>query len=149
MQLKGEQLIDAPRDVVWTAINDPDVLRRSIPGCEELEGSVEEGFTAKVVIKIGPIKAKFSGTVRISDVEAPAGYRLSGEGNGGIAGFAKGEAEVSLTEEGGQTRLTYVCTSQIGGKLAQLGSRLIDSTARKLADQFFQSLAVQIANAPL
>jgi Uncharacterized conserved protein len=146
MELKGEQLIDAPRDVVWAAINNPDVLRASIPGCEELDGSVEEGFTAKVVIKIGPIKAKFSGAVKISDIEPPASYRLSGEGNGGVAGFAKGGADVTLAEEGTQTRLTYVCSSQIGGKLAQLGSRLIDSTARKLADQFFQNLAAQITS---
>ena len=145
MELKGEQLIDAPRDVVWAAINNPDILRASIPGCEELDGSVEDGFTAKVVIKIGPIKAKFSGAVKISDIDAPASYRLSGEGNGGIAGFAKGGADVTLTEEGDQTRLTYVCTSQIGGKLAQLGSRLIDSTAKKLADQFFTNLAGQIS----
>jgi carbon monoxide dehydrogenase subunit G len=145
MELKGEQLINAPRDIVWAAINDPEVLRTSIPGCEELEGSVEDGFTAKVVIKIGPIKAKFTGSVTISDINAPATYRLAGEGKGGVAGFAKGGADVTLSSEDNQTRLTYVCTVQIGGKLAQLGSRLIDSTAKKLADVFFLNLAGQIS----
>ncbi|WP_274631107.1 SRPBCC family protein [Arvimicrobium flavum] len=149
MELKGEQLIAAPRHVVWAAINDPDVLRASIPGCEDLEGSVDDGFTARVVIKIGPIKARFSGAVTISGVNAPESYRLSGEGNGGIAGFAKGGADVTLAEDGDMTRLSYLCTAQIGGKLAQLGSRLIDSTAKKLADTFFQNLAAEISANPV
>lgn len=146
MELKGEQIIDAPREVVWAAINSPDVLRASIPGCEELQGSVEDGFVARVVLKIGPIKAKFSGNVTISDVDAPQSYRLTGEGNGGIAGFAKGTAHVTLVAQDDQTRLEYACSAQIGGKLAQLGSRLIDSTAKKLADTFFQNLAAQISS---
>ena len=146
MELKGEQIINAPLEVVWAAINSPDVLRASIPGCEELQGSVEDGFVAKVVLKIGPIKAKFNGEVTISDVNAPYGYRLTGEGNGGIAGFARGTAAVILFSKDDQTRLEYVCSAQIGGKLAQLGSRLIDSTARKLADTFFQNLAAQVSS---
>ena len=144
MEFKGEHRIDAPRDVVWAAINDPVVLRACIPGCEELQGSPHDGFTADIVLKVGPIKARFSGSVRISDVNAPCGYRLSGQGNGGVAGFAKGFANVTLSSEDRQTLLTYNCEVQIGGKLAQLGSRMVASSVAKMADVFFKNLAQEI-----
>ncbi len=138
MEMSGERVIQAPRDAVWLALNDAAVLRRAIPGCESLEPTEDGGFTAVASLKIGPIKARFSGRVALSELDPPNGYRIAGEGQGGIAGFAKGGARVSLSDasEGG-TRLAYEVDAQVGGKIAQLGARLIDSTARKLADQFF------------
>jgi carbon monoxide dehydrogenase subunit G len=147
MDIKGEYRIRARREDVWALINDPQVLRDCIPGCESLEGSLDEGFTARVTTKIGPVKATFVGTVTFSNVKAPESYTISGEGKGGVAGFAKGGADVHLAEDGEDTILTYVAKAQVGGKLAQLGSRLIDSTAKKLADEFFASLAAR-ASAP-
>jgi carbon monoxide dehydrogenase subunit G len=141
MELKGEYRIPAPRDQVWAMLNDPAVLRDCIPGCESLEGSPAEGFSARVTTKIGPVKATFNGSVTLSNVNPPAGYTISGEGKGGVAGFAKGGADVHLAEDGSDTILTYVANAQVGGKLAQLGSRLIDSTSKKLADQFFACFA--------
>jgi carbon monoxide dehydrogenase subunit G len=147
MELKGEYRIPAPRDQVWAMLNDPAVLRECIPGCETLEGTPGEGFSARVTTKIGPVKATFNGSVTLSNVNPPASYTISGEGKGGVAGFAKGGADVHLAADGADTVLTYVANAQVGGKLAQLGSRLIDSTARKLADQFFSCFA-QRAGAP-
>lgn len=147
MDLKGEYRIAAPREHVWALINDPQALRECIPGCNSLEGSLEDGFTARVTTKIGPVKATFEGEVTLSNVKAPESYRISGAGKGGIAGFAKGGADVNLADVDGETVLTYVATAQVGGKLAQLGSRLIDSTAKKLADEFFASLAARAAPA--
>ena len=141
MELKGEYRIPAPREAVWAMLNDPDVLRVCIPGCETLDGSPGEGFSARVTTKIGPVKATFNGAVTLSNVNAPESYRISGEGKGGVAGFAKGGADVHLAQDGSDTVLTYVANAQVGGKLAQLGSRLIDSTAKKLADQFFACFA--------
>jgi carbon monoxide dehydrogenase subunit G len=141
MELKGEYRIPAPRQTVWAMLNDPAVLRECIPGCESLEGSPADGFSARVTTKIGPVKATFNGAVALSNVNPPESYTISGEGKGGVAGFAKGGADVRLTEDGGSTVLTYTATAQVGGKLAQLGSRLIDSTARKLAEQFFSCFA--------
>ena len=141
MELKGEYRIPASRETVWAMLNDPAVLRECIPGCESLEGNAAEGFAARVTTKIGPVKATFNGSVALSNVNAPESYRISGEGKGGVAGFAKGGADVHLALDGSDTILTYVANAQVGGKLAQLGSRLIDSTARKLADQFFACLA--------
>lgn len=145
MDLKGEYRIKASRENVWKMINDPEVLKACLPGCESLEGSPAEGFIARVTTKIGPIKATFEGAVKLSNIEAPASYTISGEGKGGVAGFAKGGADVNLAEDGNETILTYVANAQVGGKLAQLGARLIDSTAKKLADEFFKSLTDRIS----
>lgn len=145
MDLKGEYRIKASRENVWKMINDPEVLKACLPGCESLQGSPAEGFIARVTTKIGPIKATFEGAVKLSNIEAPASYTISGEGKGGVAGFAKGGADVKLAEDGNETILTYAANAQVGGKLAQLGARLIDSTAKKLADEFFKSLADRIS----
>jgi carbon monoxide dehydrogenase subunit G len=141
MELKGEYRIPAPRERVWAMLNDPAVLRDCIPGCEALDGSPGEGFSARVTTKIGPVKATFNGAVTLSNLNPPESYTISGEGKGGVAGFAKGGADVHLAEDGDGTVLTYIANAQVGGKLAQLGSRLIDSTAKKLADQFFSRFA--------
>lgn len=137
MDMSGEERIAASREVVWAALNNPDILRACIPGCQNLEMASPTEMTATVKIKIGPVSATFAGEVTLSDLNPPTGYKISGEGKGGIAGFAKGGAEVSLAEDGSDTILSYKVDAQIGGKLAQLGSRLIDSTAKKLAGQFF------------
>lgn len=147
MELKGEYRIPAPRDQVWAMLNNPGVLRDCIPGCESLEGSAAEGFSARVTTKVGPVKATFNGSVTLSNVNPPQSYTISGEGKGGVAGFAKGGADVHLAAEGADTVLTYTVNAQVGGKLAQLGGRLIDSTAKKLADQFFACFAER-AGAP-
>ena len=139
MDLTGEYIIPAPRQKVWEALNDADVLRACIPGCESLEKLSDTEMTATVVTKIGPVKAKFAGEVRLENINAPVSYTIAGEGKGGIAGFAKGGADVALEEVPEGTKLSYAVKAQIGGKLAQLGSRLIDSTVKKLADQFFQN----------
>jgi carbon monoxide dehydrogenase subunit G len=143
MELKGEYRIPAPRERVWAMLNDPNVLRECIPGCESLDGSPAEGFAARVTTKVGPVKATFNGHVTLSNVKPPESYTISGEGKGGVAGFAKGGADVHLAEDGAGTLLTYAVNAQVGGKLAQLGSRLIDSTSKKLADQFFSSFAAK------
>jgi enoyl-CoA hydratase/carnithine racemase/carbon monoxide dehydrogenase subunit G len=138
MELKDEIRLDASREAVWAALNDPEVLKACIPGCESLERVSETEFTSLVVVKVGPIKAKFNGKVTLCDIVAPSSYRLVGEGQGGVAGFAKSDITVELVPEGsGATLLRYGVTANIGGKIAQLGSRLIDSTARKMAEQFF------------
>jgi uncharacterized protein len=143
MDLKGEYRIKASRDDVWAMINDPEVLRACIPGCDSLEGNPDDGFTARVTTKIGPIKATFEGAVKLSNIQPPESYTISGEGKGGVAGFAKGGADVHLAEAEGETILTYAAKAQVGGKLAQLGARLIDSTSKKLADEFFAKLAAR------
>lgn len=137
MKLTEERVIAASPDAVWAAILDPEVLKECIPGCQELTGTPEEGFEAVVVQKIGPVKATFRGVVTLSDIEPGKGCRLDGEGKGGAAGFAKGGATVRLAPEGDGTKLSYDVDASVGGKIAQLGSRLIDSFAKKLADQFF------------
>lgn len=138
MDMSGEEKLTAPREEVWSALNDPEVLKAAIPGCETLEKVSDTEFTATVTTKVGPIKARFAGRVTLSDVNAPCGYTISGEGQGGIAGFAKGGAAVSLQPDGPDaTVLRYTVHAAVGGKIAQLGARLIDSTARKLAQQFF------------
>ncbi|SES16851.1 hypothetical protein SAMN04490244_106257 [Tranquillimonas rosea] len=137
MELKDSREVAAERPVVWAAILDPEVLKACIPGCTELEGSVEEGYAATVVQKVGPVKATFKGTVTISDMVEPTSLTITGEGKGGAAGFAKGGADVTLTETDGGTRLDYDVEAKVGGKLAQLGSRVIDGFAKKMADQFF------------
>lgn len=137
MEMMGEYAIAAPRERVYDSLNDPDVLRRSIPGCESLEKVSDNELAAVVVAKVGPVRAKFKGQVTLSDLVYPESYTITGEGKGGPAGFARGGARVKLRENGSGTILTYEVNADIGGKLAQLGSRLIDSTARKLADDFF------------
>ncbi|MBT5048400.1 MAG: carbon monoxide dehydrogenase subunit G [Rhodospirillaceae bacterium] len=144
MDMTGEYRIPAPKAKVWDALNDPDILKASIPGCQELEKVSDTELTAKVTTKVGPVSAKFSGKVTLSDIDAPNGYKISGEGQGGVAGFAKGGAEVTLEEDGGETILKYTATAQVGGKLAQIGSRLIDSTAKKMANEFFGKFVEQV-----
>ncbi|MHB2208352.1 SRPBCC family protein [Methylobacterium sp. CM6257] len=144
MDITGEYRIAAPRSAVWVALNDPDVLGRCIPGCKELTQASPDEFAAKVSLKIGPVSATFAGTVRLEDVRAPEGYALTGQGNGGMAGFAKGRAVVTLREEGSETLLTYQAKAEIGGKIASLGGRLIQATSRKLADQFFGAFAAEL-----
>ncbi|AWJ91370.1 carbon monoxide dehydrogenase (plasmid) [Azospirillum baldaniorum] len=138
MDMSGSQRITAPRDKVWAALNDPDILRQCIPGCEEVQKTSDTEFTAKVVAKVGPVSAKFSGKVTLSDLDPPNGYTITGEGSGGAAGFGKGGAKVSLEPDGAAaTVLSYTAHATVGGKLAQIGSRLVDATARKMADDFF------------
>lgn len=145
MELKGEYRIPAPRDTVWKALNDPDVLRQCIPGCQELEQTADDEFAAKVRAKVGPVNATFTGSVKLQDLDPPKGYTISGEGKGGAAGFAKGSAKVALEEDGGETVLSYTADAQVGGKMAQLGSRLIQGTAQKMADEFFSNFVEVVA----
>jgi carbon monoxide dehydrogenase subunit G len=144
MTMNGEVHLAASRDVVWEKLNDPSVLKRCIPGCEELTRSGENEFQAVAKMKVGPVSARFGGRVTLSDLDPPNGYRISGEGEGGVAGFAKGGATVALAEKGEGTLLTYNVEAQIGGKLAQLGQRLISGSAKKLADQFFVNFANEV-----
>lgn len=137
MEMQGEYRIPARREQVWAALNDPEILKACIPGCETLEQTSDTGFAATVALKVGPVRAKFAGAVELSDIDPPNGYTISGEGKGGAAGFAKGGAKVDLAEDGEETVLRYDVQANVGGKLAQLGSRLIDGTARKLAEDFF------------
>lgn len=144
MELKDEIIINAPRDVVYAALNDPEILQEAIPGCEELIKHSDTELEARVVLKIGPVKAKFSGNVTLDPESPPERFSLTGAGNGGPAGFAKGGAVVELEEHPEGTLLRYDAKADIGGKLAQLGSRLIQSTAKKLAGKFFQSFAERV-----
>jgi len=137
MDMSGSHRIEAPRERVWAALNDPEVLRQCIPGCDEVVKQSDTEMTAKVVAKVGPVSAKFSGKVTLSDLDPPNGYTITGEGSGGVAGFGKGGASVTLASDGTATVLTYKAHAQVGGKLAQIGSRLVDATARKMADDFF------------
>lgn len=141
MEMSGEYKINASRQKVWDALNDPEILKQSIPGCEEIEQQSPTEMTAKVTAKVGPVKAKFAGQVELTDLDPPNSYRISGEGKGGAAGFAKGGANVALEEDGDGTLLKYHVDAQVGGKLAQLGARLIDGTAKKMASQFFENFA--------
>jgi uncharacterized protein len=138
MELKDEVRINADRSTVYDALNDPEILKRCIPGCEELIQHSDGELEAKVLLKIGPVKARFSGNVHLDKSKAPDHFSLTGEGNGGVAGFAKGGADVELVDEGDTTLLRYDAKADIGGKLAQLGSRLVTSTSKKLAATFFQ-----------
>ena len=146
MQISNSQGIPASKQKVWAALNNPDILKQCIPGCQSLEMANPNEMTATVVLRVGPVKATFGGKVTLSDLDPPNSYRITGEGAGGVAGFAKGGATVTLTSEGPDvTVLHYEVDAQIGGKLAQLGGRLIDSTARKLAGEFFAAFAKLVA----
>lgn len=144
MELTDEIVIEAPKDVVYRALNDPEILKRAIPGCEELIQYSPTELEAKVVVKIGPVKARFGGAVTLDPAGAPDAFSLTGEGKGGAAGFARGGAEVTLEEVEGGTRLAYVAKAEIGGKIAQLGSRLIKGAAAKLSRQFFDAFAAEV-----
>lgn len=141
MKMSGEETIAAPREIVWKAMNDTAVLMKCIPGCESITRHSATEMEARVVIKVGPVKAGFAGVVKLSDMDPPNGYRIAGEGKGGLAGFATGGADVRLESVAGGTLLKYDVDAQVGGKLAMLGSRLIDSTANSLATQFFEKFA--------
>ena len=141
MELKGEYRISASRERVWEALNDPEILKKSIPGCSALEVVGDNSFAATVTAKVGPVKANFQGQVTLSDIDPPNGYTIQGEGKGGPAGFAKGGAKVTLEPDGDGSVLRYEGEANVGGKLAQIGSRLIDGTAKKLSGEFFDTFA--------
>ncbi|SMF31244.1 hypothetical protein SAMN02982917_1481 [Azospirillum oryzae] len=148
MDMSGSHRIEASRDAVWAALNDPEILRQCIPGCEEVVRQSDTEMTAKVVAKVGPVSAKFAGKVTLSDLDPPNGYTITGEGSGGAAGFGKGGATVTLADDGGATLLSYTAKAQVGGKLAQIGSRLVDATARKMAEEFFARFTQIVGPAP-
>ena len=141
MDMSGEYTIPAPREKVWEALNDPEVLKQCIDGCHSLEKASDTEFQAKVTAKVGPVKATFNGKVNLSDIDPPNGYTISGEGQGGVAGFAKGGAQVKLSGEGNETVLTYEANAEVGGKLASVGSRLVLGVAKKTADDFFSKFS--------
>lgn len=145
MDMTGEFRIPAPRQRVWEGLNDPQILKGCIPGCQTIEKVSDTEFTAKVLAQVGPVKANFAGKVRLSDLDPPQSYTIAGEGTGGVAGFAKGSAKVNLAEDGGVTMLNYAVQAHVGGKLAQIGSRLIDSVARKMAETFFARFVAAVA----
>jgi uncharacterized protein len=144
--IEGEERIAAPLDRVWLALNDPEVLKACIPGCQSLEKKTDTELEATVVLKIGPIKATFAGEVTLMNLNPPHSYTIQGEGKGGIAGFAKGGADVALTADGADTTvLKYAAKADVGGKIAQLGSRLITSTSKKLAGEFFSTFNAKVS----
>ncbi|QRG04799.1 carbon monoxide dehydrogenase subunit G [Xanthobacter dioxanivorans] len=147
MDMSGEQRIPAPREAVWRALNDPEILKVCIPGCQELVKTSDTQMTATAVMKVGPVSARFQGAVTLCDLDPPNSYRISGEGQGGVAGFARGEARVRLEADGDDTILHYEVAAQVGGKLAQLGGRLIDATARQMSAAFFKRFAAEVAAA--
>ncbi len=146
MTMSGQVTLPADREKVWAGLNDPEILKRSIPGCQEMTRTGDAGFAAVAKVAIGPVKATFKGNVTLSDLDPPNGYRISGEGSGGIAGFAKGGAKVQLSDgEAGGTVLAYDVEAQVGGKIAQLGGRLINGVAKKYADEFFANFGKALA----
>ena len=146
--MSGEFVLPADRATVWARLNDAETLKASIPGCESLEKLSDTELQAVAKVKVGPVSARFKGKVNLTDIDAPNSYRIAGQGDGGIAGFAKGGANVKLADEaGGGTRLAYDVDAQVGGKIAQLGGRLIDSTAKKLAAEFFANFAKALGGA--
>jgi carbon monoxide dehydrogenase subunit G len=147
MDMTGEFRIPAPRETVWKALNDPVILKQCIAGCEQLDKTSDTEFVAKVTARVGPVKASFTGKVTLSDIDPPKGYKITGEGQGGAAGFARGGAEVHLAPDGEGTLLSYTVNAAIGGKLAQIGARLIDGTARKMAGDFFAKFAEIVGGA--
>jgi carbon monoxide dehydrogenase subunit G len=145
MDMTGERRIPAPRQKVWEALNNPDILKASIPGCESMEKLSDTELKATAAVKIGPIAARFTGKVNLLDLDPPNSYRIEGEGQGGVAGFAKGGAAIKLVDDGRDTLLTYDVKAQVGGKIAQLGARLIDATAKQMADAFFNNFSAAVA----
>jgi uncharacterized protein len=145
MELQGERLIPAPPDKTWAALNDPDTLKACIAGCESLERTGEDAFAAVVAVKVGPVSARFKGNLKMSNVVAPTSYTINFDGQGGVAGFGKGSADVALSPEGTGTRLKYLAKAQVGGKMAQVGSRLIDAAASKVAEDFFKAFEAHLS----
>jgi carbon monoxide dehydrogenase subunit G len=144
MELTGERLIPAPLAATWAALNDPEALKACIAGCETLERTEPDAFSAVVAVRVGPVSARFKGNLKMTDVKAPHSYTINFDGQGGVAGFAKGSAEVALTEEGSSTRLRYSSKAQVGGKMAQVGSRLIDAAAAKVTEDFFTAFEARL-----
>lgn len=144
MELTGDRLIPAPRARTWEALNDPETLKACIAGCESLERTGEDGFTALVAVRIGPVSARFKGNLKLSNVQPGSSYTIHFDGQGGAAGFGKGSADVSLEDEAGQTRLRYTARAQVGGKMAQIGSRLVDAAAAKISEDFFQAFETKL-----
>ena len=147
MRMTGEQRVNAPRAKVWAALNDPEVLRQSIPGCQSLDRDGEDRFVALAEIKVGPIGARFKGSVQLSDIDAPNGYTITGQGNGGIAGSAKGSAKVRLSADGAGTLVSYEVDAEVGGRMAQLGGPIIDATAKQMAGKFFAKFGEVVGGA--
>lgn len=145
MELQGERLIPAPPDKTWAALNDPDTLKACIAGCESLERTGDDAFAAVVAVKVGPVSARFKGNLKMSNVVAPTSYTINFDGQGGVAGFGKGSADVVLSPEGTGTRLKYLAKAQVGGKMAQVGSRLIDAAASKVAEDFFKAFEAHLS----
>jgi hypothetical protein len=148
MEMTGEQLIPLPQQRVWEALNDPEVLKACIPGCESIEKVSDTEYKVAMTAAVGPVKARFAGKLLLADLDPPASYSLSFEGSGGAAGFGKGNAQVELAPDGDLTRLSYAAKATVGGKLAQVGSRLIDGVAKKMADDFFTKFNQTVAPAP-
>jgi carbon monoxide dehydrogenase subunit G len=146
MEMTGEQLIPQSQDVTWKALNDTAILKDCIPGCESIEQTGDNEFQLVMIAKVGPVSAKFKGKMLLSDIVAPDSYRLAFEGQGGVAGFAKGEASVHLSPQDGGTKLAYTANAMIGGKLAQIGSRLIDGVAKKIAGDFFSAFNARVSS---
>ena len=147
MEMSGEQLVPAPQKVVWDALNDPQMLKQSVPGCESIERIGDNEYQVLMVARVGPVSAKFKGKLALSDVKPPESYSISFEGQGGPAGFAKGGAQVRLSPEGEKTKLNYDVKASVGGKLAQIGSRLVDAAAKKVADDFFRNFNQKVGAA--
>jgi carbon monoxide dehydrogenase subunit G len=147
MEMSGEQLIPAPQQTVWDALNNPDVLKACVPGCESIERSGDNEYQVLMVAKVGPVSAKFKGKLKLSDIRPPQSYAIGFEGQGGAAGFAKGGAQVRLSSQQDKTRLAYDVKASVGGKLAQIGSRLVDAAAKKVADDFFRNFNEKVGGA--
>src|SRR5919109_671535 len=146
MEMSGEQLVPAPQRTVWEALNDPEMLKASVPGCESIERSADNEYQVQMVARVGPVSAKFKGKLTLSDIKPPDSYSIAFEGQGGAAGFAKGGAHVTLSPQDTQTRLAYDVKASVGGKLAQIGSRLVDAAAKKIADEFFKNFNKRMAS---
>ena len=146
MEMSGEQLIPASQAATWAALNDPEILKACVPGCESIEKTAENEYVVLMTARIGPVSAKFKGKLALSDLDPPNSYSLAFEGQGGVAGFGKGGAKVQLLPEGGNTKLTYQVKANVGGKLAQIGSRLVDAAAKKLSEEFFNSFTAKVAS---
>ena len=145
MELKGERVIQAPVDKTWAGLNDPDTLKACIAGCESLDRTGDDAFQALVALRVGPVSARFKGNLKLTDVKPPTSYTIHFDGQGGVAGFGKGSADVQLAPEAGATRLSYIARAQVGGKMAQVGSRLIDAAAAKITEDFFAAFESKIA----